>query len=116
MESTLPNCPECGSEYTYEDGNLLVCPMCNHEWSAEDDTAVEENEIKDVNGQVLNDGDDVTVIKDLKVKGVSSVIKQGTKVKGFRLVDPEDGHDIDCKVPGIGQVGLKSSVVKKVNK
>lgn len=116
MGSTLPNCPECGSEYTYEDGNLLVCPMCNHEWSAEDDTAVEENEIKDVNGQVLNDGDDVTVIKDLKVKGVSSVIKQGTKVKGIRLVDPEDGHDIDCKVPGIGQVGLKSSVVKKVNK
>nr|WP_263314220.1 zinc ribbon domain-containing protein YjdM [Mammaliicoccus sp. Marseille-Q6498] len=117
MTSTLPNCPQCDSEYTYEDGVMLVCPMCAHEWTANsEDSTEEEAVIKDVNGVVLNDGDTVTVVKDLKVKGSSNSIKQGTKVKGIRLVDPEDGHDIDCKIPGFGQIGLKSSVVKKVNK
>ncbi|WP_353462877.1 zinc ribbon domain-containing protein YjdM [Mammaliicoccus sciuri] len=118
MEATLPNCPKCDSEYTYEDGQFYICTMCNHEWSINDeDASNEENTvIKDVNGVELNDGDTVTVIKDLKVKGSSNSIKQGTKVKGIKLVDPEDGHDIDCKIPGFGQIGLKSSVVKKVNK
>lgn len=118
MEATLPNCPKCDSEYTYEDGQLYICPMCHYEWSMneEDSSSEESTVIKDVNGIVLNDGDTVTVVKDLKVKGSSSSIKQGTKVKGIRLVDPEDGHDIDCKIPGFGQIGLKSSVVKKVNK
>lgn len=117
MEAILPNCPECESEYTYEDRGLYICPMCNFEWTANDEnTNEEEIVIKDVNGVVLNDGDTVTVVKDLKVKGSSTAIKQGTKVKGIKLVDPEDGHDIDCKIPGFGQIGLKSSVVKKVNK
>ncbi|GGB01203.1 alkylphosphonate utilization protein [Macrococcus hajekii] len=110
---TLPNCPECGSEYTYEDGLNYVCPMCGHEWpihAEEEETMV----IRDVNGNELKDGDTVSVVKDLKVKGASSVIKQGTKVKNIRLVDPEDGHDIDCKIEGFGQIGLKSSVVKKI--
>ena len=110
---TLPNCPKCTSEYTYEDGSLLVCPECAHEWSAQE--SVEEvNVIKDANGNVLNDGDAVTVIKDLKVKGSSSSIKIGTKVKSIRLVpDAADGHDIECKIDGFGAMKLKSSVVKK---
>ena len=110
---TLPNCPKCNSEYTYEDGSLLVCPECAHEWSAQE--SVEEvNVIKDANGYVLNDGDAVTVIKDLKVKGSSSSIKIGTKVKSIRLVpDAADGHDIECKIDGFGAMKLKSSVVKK---
>ena len=110
---TLPNCPKCNSEYTYEDGSLLVCPECAHEWSAQE--SVEEvNVIKDANGNVLNDGDAVTVIKDLKVKGSSSSIKIGTKVKSIRLVhDAADGHDIECKIDGFGAMKLKSSVVKK---
>ncbi len=110
---TLPLCPQCGSEYTYEDGMNYVCPMCAHEWPihADEEEAVI---IRDVNGNELADGDSVTIIKDLKVKGASSVIKQGTKVKNIRLVDPEDGHDIDCKIEGFGQIGLKSSVVKKL--
>lgn len=110
---TLPNCPKCNSEYTYEDGSLLVCPECAHEWSA-DSQAEEVNVIKDANGNVLNDGDAVTVIKDLKVKGSSSSIKIGTKVKSIRLVhDAADGHDIECKIDGFGAMKLKSSVVKK---
>lgn len=110
---TLPNCPKCNSEYTYEDGSLLVCPECAHEWSA-DAQAEEVNVIKDANGNVLNDGDAVTVIKDLKVKGSSSSIKIGTKVKSIRLVhDAADGHDIECKIDGFGAMKLKSSVVKK---
>ena len=110
---TLPNCPKCNSEYTYEDGSLLVCPECAHEWSAQE--SVEEvNVIKDANGNVLNDGGAVTVIKDLKVKGSSSSIKIGTKVKSIRLVpDAADGHDIECKIDGFGAMKLKSSVVKK---
>ena len=111
---TLPNCPKCNSEYTYEDGSLLVCPECAYEWSATAVEAEETNVIKDANGNVLNDGDAVTVIKDLKVKGSSSSIKIGTKVKSIRLVpDAADGHDIECKIDGFGAMKLKSSVVKK---
>lgn len=111
----LPNCPKCNSEYTYEDGSLLVCPECAHEWTAAGEKAKEEaNVIKDVNGNILNDGDAVTVVKDLKVKGSSSSIKIGTKVKSIRLVpDAADGHDIECKIDGFGAMKLKSSVVKK---
>lgn len=111
--STLPNCPTCNSEYTYEDGNLLVCPECAHEWSL-DKTSEEDNDeliVKDSNGNVLQDGDMVTVIKDLKVKGSSSVVKVGTKVKIQRLV--EGDHDIDCKITGVGPMKLKSEFVKK---
>ena len=108
---TLPNCPKCNSEYTYEDGSLLVCPECAHEWSAQE--SVEEvNVIKDANGNVLNDGDAVTVIKDLKVKGASSALKAGTKVKNIRLVDGD--HNIDCKIDGFGAMSLKSEFVKKL--
>lgn len=111
--SSLPNCPKCNSEYTYEDGALLVCPSCAHEWNPSDATAVSGGErvIKDANGNELQDGDSVVVIKDLKVKGSSSVVKVGTKVKNIRLVDGD--HDIDCKVPGIGAMQLKSQFVKK---
>ncbi len=111
--SNLPNCPKCNSEYTYEDGTLLVCPICGNEWAI--GSEVENNEdkkiVKDANGNVLNDGDTVTVIKDLKVKGSSSTLKQGTKVKGIRLV--EGDHNIDCKIEGFGPMKLKSEFVKK---
>lgn len=107
----LPACPECQSVYVYEDGSLLVCPECAHEWSVEDSTD-EVKITRDANGAELKDGDTVTVIKDLKVKGSSSVVKVGTKVKNIRLVDGD--HDIDCKVPGVGPMGLKSEFVKKV--
>jgi len=112
--SNLPNCPKCNSEYSYEDGNMLICPECAHEWSKDAATDNEEAErvFKDANGNVLQDGDTVTVIKDLKVKGSSSVVKVGTKVKGIRLIDGD--HDIDCKVPGIGPMKLKTQFVKKV--
>lgn len=111
--SDLPNCPQCDSGYSYEDGNLLICPECAHEWSAAETEAVlNENVIKDVNGNVLADGDTVSVIKDLKVKGSSLVVKVGTKVKNIRLV--EGDHDIDCKIDGIGAMKLKSEFVKKV--
>lgn len=112
--SNLPNCPSCNSEYTYEDGSLLVCPECAHEWNP--DSQAEQDQdvkvVKDSNGNVLNDGDTVTVIKDLKVKGSSSVVKIGTKVKNIRLVDGD--HDIDCKIDGFGAMKLKSEFVKKV--
>jgi len=114
MSSELPNCPKCGSIYTYVDGLLLVCPECAHEWS-QDETETEDDDslnIKDSNGNALQDGDTVTVIKDLKVKGSSSVVKVGTKVKNIRLV--EGDHDIDCKIDGIGAMKLKSEFVKKV--
>ncbi|WP_214855704.1 zinc ribbon domain-containing protein YjdM [Exiguobacterium sp. s166] len=108
-----PNCPNCGSAYTYEDGNVLVCPECAHEWTAADMAAAEEaNVIRDANGNVLSDGDTITVIKDLKVKGTSLVVKQGTRVKGIRLVDGD--HDIDCKIDGLGAMKLKSKFVKKI--
>jgi protein PhnA len=111
--SSLPKCPKCNSEYTYEDGNMYVCPECAHEWSK--DAAAEAGEekrvVKDAFGTVLQDGDSVTVIKDLKIKGSSSVVKVGTKVKNIRLV--EGDHDIDCKIDGIGAMSLKSEFVKK---
>ncbi|WP_449620994.1 zinc ribbon domain-containing protein YjdM [Robertmurraya sp. Marseille-Q9965] len=112
--NSLPNCPKCNSEYTYEDGVLLVCPECSHEWSPNSDGANGDDEkvIKDANGNVLSDGDTVTVIKDLKVKGSSSTLKQGTKVKNIRLVDGD--HDIDCKIDGFGAMKLKSEFVKKI--
>lgn len=111
--SNLPNCPKCNSEYTYEDGTLFVCPECAHEWSAEEaGNSDDQKVVKDSNGNVLNDGDTITVIKDLKVKGTSSVVKQGTKVKNIRLVDGD--HDIDCKIDGFGAMKLKSEFVKKI--
>ncbi|WP_224972475.1 zinc ribbon domain-containing protein YjdM [Acinetobacter oleivorans] len=112
---SLPNCPKCQSEYTYQDGDLLICPECSHEWK-EGETSISDDQevIKDANGNVLADGDSVTVIKDLKIKGSSSVVKVGTKVKTIRLVpDANDGHNIDCKIDGIGQMKLKSEFVKK---
>ncbi|MCZ4321906.1 zinc ribbon domain-containing protein YjdM [Pseudomonas anguilliseptica] len=112
--STLPPCPKCNSEYTYEDGAQLVCPECAHEWSSTEasDAADDAKMIKDSVGNVLQDGDTVTVIKDLKVKGSSLVVKVGTKVKGIRLCDGD--HDIDCKIDGIGAMKLKSEFVRKV--
>jgi protein PhnA len=112
--SNLPDCPKCQSPYIYEDGALLICPECAYEWSLEEgnDNREETQMIKDANGNVLNDGDSVTVIKDLKVKGTSSVIKMGTKVKNIRLVDGD--HDIDCKIDGFGAMKLKSEFVKKI--
>jgi len=111
--NTLPNCPKCNSEYVYEDGNLLVCPECAYEWNPSVN-AEEEKVVKDANGNILNDGDTVIVIKDLKVKGASSNLKQGTKIKNIRLVDDVDGgHDIDCKIDGFGGMLLKSKYVKK---
>jgi protein PhnA len=112
--STLPPCPKCNSEYTYEDGVQLVCPECAHEWNAADssDAGDDARVIKDSVGNVLQDGDTITVIKDLKVKGSSLVVKVGTKVKNIRLVDGD--HDIDCKIDGIGAMKLKSEFVRKV--
>ncbi|WP_106769689.1 zinc ribbon domain-containing protein YjdM [Paenibacillus faecalis] len=111
--SNLPNCPKCNSEYTYEDRNVLVCPECAHEWSVEDENNSEETlVVKDANGNVLNDGDSITIIKDLKVKGSSSVLKIGTKVKNIRLI--EGDHNIDCKIDGFGPMKLKSEFVKKL--
>jgi protein PhnA len=111
--STLPACPQCQSTFTYEDGNMLVCPECAHEWSANDNTEPAETVRvwKDANGQTLQDGDTVVLIKDLKVKGSSLAIKVGTKVKNIRLI--EGDHDIDCKVDGFGAMQLKSEYVKK---
>jgi protein PhnA len=113
---SFPNCPQCQSEYTYQDGELLICPECSHEWK-EGESQVSEVEtiIKDANGNILVDGDSVTVIKDLKIKGSSSVVKVGTKVKTIRLVpDASDGHNIDCKIDGVGAMKLKSEFVKKI--
>ena len=112
---SLPNCPKCQSEYTYQDGDLLICPECSHEWKEGEASATEEQEIiKDANGNVLADGDSVTVIKDLKIKGSSSVVKVGTKVKNIRLIESDNGHNIACKIDGIGAMNLKSEFVKKV--
>ncbi len=109
------HCVKCQSPHAYEDRGLFTCPECAHEWSGsetQDEGAVDEAAVRDANGVVLADGDTVMVIKDLKIKGSSSVVKVGTKVKNIRLV--EGDHDIDCKIPGIGQMGLKSAFVKKV--
>jgi len=109
----LPNCPLCQSEYTYEDRGLYICPECAHEWSGESAGEVEEGlVVKDINGTHLVDGDSVTVIKDIKVKGAQSVLKKGTKVKSIRLVDSD--HNIDCKIDGFGPMKLKSEFVKKL--
>ncbi|MDO4755536.1 MAG: zinc ribbon domain-containing protein YjdM [Parabacteroides sp.] len=109
----LPNCPKYGGEYVYEDGSLLICPECAYEWSAAQAAAEAEAAlVKDSNGNVLQDGDTVVIIKDLKVKGATSALKKGTKVKNIRLVD--DGvHNIDCNIPGFGAMSLKSEFVKK---
>ena len=110
----LPNCPKCNSEYTYEDGSMFVCPECAYEWNSLTQATIGDDEkvYKDANGNVLQDGDTVSVIKDLKVKGSSLVIKMGTKVKNIRLIDGD--HDIDCKIDGIGAMKLKSEFVKKI--
>lgn len=110
----LPNCPKCNSEYTYEDGGILICPECAHEWTsgAENQTNEDTKVVKDANGNILNDGDSVTIVKDLKVKGASSALKKGTKVKNIRLVDGD--HNIDCKIDGFGAMSLKSEFVKKI--
>lgn len=110
------SCPKCKSTYAYEDRGLFCCPDCGHEWSNGEGAQAEstdERVVRDANGAVLQDGDTVTVIKDLKIKGSSSVVKMGTKVKNIRLVDGD--HDIDCKIPGVGAMGLKSEFVKKAN-
>lgn len=115
----MTNCPKCQSENIYQDGNLWICPECSHEWSALASTAAKEEKpvdtaIRDANGNVLQDGDTVTVIKDLKIKGSSDVLKVGTKVKNIKLTEGADGHDISCRIEGFGSMNLKSSVVKKV--
>lgn len=110
------NCPKCNSEHAYEDGTLWVCPECAHEWSAEAGAiaaASPEAGVRDSNGNALSDGDSVIVIKDLKVKGSSSVVKGGTKVRNIRLTEGSDGHNIACKIDGIGAMNLKSEFVRK---
>lgn len=109
--SNLPPCPNCGSEYVYEDRNLLICPECAYEWTAGEAASEDELTVLDANGNVLADGDSVSIAKDLKVKGSSSVLKVGTKVKNIRLV--EGDHNIDCKIDGFGPMKLKSEFVKK---
>jgi protein PhnA len=113
MTTELPACTKCGSDLTYEDGANYVCPDCAHEWprAAAAEAVEAAPVVRDANGNVLQDGDTVVVIKDLKVKGASSVLKVGTRVKGIRLV--EGDHNIDCRIDGIGQMGLKSEFVKK---
>ena len=111
-------CPKCNSEHIYEDGNLWICPECAHEWSkfkadASAEQEVSDGVIRDANGNALADGDAVIVIKDLKIKGSSSVVKGGTKVRNIRLTDAGDGHDIACKIDGIGSINLKSEFVRK---
>lgn len=111
---TLPKCPQCSCEYTYEDNGIFMCPECGHEWNENIKSEHAENTkiVKDAHGTILHDGDTVALIKDLKLKGSSSTIKAGTKVKNIRLVDED--HNIDCKVDGVGKVGLKSEFVKKI--
>ncbi len=109
--SELPNCPECQSEFTYQEGILFICPNCAHEWTKTDVSETPDDSVRDANGNLLQTGDSVIVIKDLKVKGSSLVVKGGTKVKNIRLV--EGDHDIDCKIDGIGAMQLKSEFVRK---
>lgn len=115
MDEKMPICPKCSSEYVYEDGHMYVCPECGHEWSHEDQLAIEEEGIvRDVNGNILQNGDSVSVVKTIKVKGSSSDLKAGTKIKNIRLVDGPDGHDLEAKVDGIGALYIKSDKVKKL--
>jgi protein PhnA len=108
----LPKCPACNSEYTYEDGEMYVCPECAHEWAQiTTESGGGDSVVRDAFGNLLNDGDSVTVIKDLKVKGSSTVVKVGTKVKNIRIVSGD--HDIDCRIDGVGAMQLKSEFVKK---
>lgn len=111
MSNEIPNCPQCSSSYSYHDGSSFVCPECNHEWTG---LGQEEDSLKvvDANGTTLQDGDSVVVIKDLKVKGASNPIKQGTLVRNISLVD-EAGHNISCRIAGFGSMNLKSEFVKK---
>lgn len=111
--SSLPSCPECKSEFSYEMGALLVCSECAHEWNPSDVEIEQVRVIKDAAGNVLSDGDDVTIVKDLKVKGSSNTLKVGTKVRSIRLIDGPGDHDIEAKVDGFGPMNLKSSIVKK---
>lgn len=113
----MKDCVKCGSQYTYQDGNLTICPECGHEWMENLEPVDEKPEavVKDAYGNILKDGDSVTIIKDLKVKGSSSSLKVGTKVKDIRIVDEVNGHNIDAKVPGFGSMMLKSEIVKKCN-
>ena len=117
--TNLPNCIKCGSEFTYENEDMYVCPDCGHEWKENVTTENEESEdlvvVKDAHGNILKDGDSVTIIKDIKVKGSSSLIKVGVKVKNIRLVKEVNGHNIEAKVPGFGEMMLKSEIVKKSN-
>lgn len=116
METKLPPCPKCSEDMSYEDRGIIVCPMCSHEWTLEEEAKkLEASLIKDANGNVLEDGDTVTLIKELKIKGSNSAVKIGTKVKNIRLnPGAADGHDISCKIDGFGAMGLKSEFVKKV--
>lgn len=114
--TTIPPCPKCQSAYAYEDRGLLICPECGHEWAITSALLEEEaiqKIVRDSNGTVLQDGDTITVVKDLKIKGSSAVVKVGTKVKNIRII--EGDHDIDCNIPGFGMMGLKSEFVKKVS-
>jgi|SRR5580765_3936891 len=113
-DPVLPPCPQCASTYTYADGTQLVCPECGYEWTPGESAAADDViEVRDAVGNLLADGDSVTVIKDLKVKGASNALKVGTRVKGIRLIDSADGHNIDCKIDGFGAMRLKSEFVKK---
>ncbi len=113
MSDQLPPCPECNSEFSYEMGELLVCPECAHEWNPNDVEVESVRVIKDASGNILADGDDVTIVKDMKVKGSSNTLKVGTKVRGIRLVDGPGDHDIEAKVDGFGPMNLKSSIVRR---
>lgn len=113
----MSQCPQCASEYAYQDRDLWVCPECSHEWKSDGEAMISDDEaqvVRDSNGNELKDGDTVTVIKGLKVKGSSSAIKVGTKVKNIRLIDGADGHNIACKIDGFGSMNLKSEFVRKV--
>jgi protein PhnA len=115
MDSQL-KCPRCNCEHVYQDGSLWTCPECAHEWNPQavaGEDGADGFTVRDAHGSVLSDGDTVAVTKDLKVKGSSSVVKVGTKVKGIRLVDASDGHNISCRIDGIGAMNLKSEFVKK---
>lgn len=109
----LPKCPHCGSEYTYENGTLYVCPECAHEWPIDVSNELIRAQVRDAHGNILQDGDSVTIIKDIQVKGSSSALKVGVKVKNIRLIEEVNGHNIEAKVPGFGVMLLKSEIVKK---